>query len=160
MIKKYLLIASIFIIFFSIQSFAVVTPLRDELPDLKRLSDYSIGVRRIVKALKYESKNKYKKADKLYSEALKFFLLANKKTPANPDVYFYLGFTSEKIKKTLDAEIYYLLGLEISPNDKKINNFLGKLYFKNNKINKAKERLKVLETCECKEYNDLASIIR
>ena len=93
-------------------------------------------------------------------EGLEYFLLANKQDPANPNIYFYLGFTSEKLKKILDAEIYYLLGLEVSPNNTKISNHLGKLYFKNNKINKANEILKILKNCKCEDYDNLANLIR
>ena len=70
MIKKYFLLTIIFFIFFIPPNLAAETkrtPLRDELPNLKRLSDYTIGERRVVKALKYEDRGKYKKANKLYS---------------------------------------------------------------------------------------------
>ena len=134
--------------------------LRDELPNLKGLSDYTIGERRVFKAQKYEAKGKYKKANKLYSEALKFFLLANEQIPASADVYFYLGLVSKKLKKKLDAEIYYSLGLEIEPNHVKINNYLGRLYYENNKITEAKHRLKKLKNCNCEDYDELDKIIK
>ena len=51
------------------------------------------------------------------------------------------------------------LGLEIKPNHKGINEYLGELYVVTNRINLAKERLKVLETCNCEEYNELKEII-
>tara|TARA_B100000767_G_C19405586_1_gene385805 strand:- start:75 stop:554 length:480 start_codon:yes stop_codon:yes gene_type:complete len=159
MLKKKLLFLSLLFIFFVSSTFAK-TPLGDELPDLKKLSNYIIGEKRVLKAIKYESKKKYKKSNKLYLEGLEYFLLANKQDPANPNIYFYLGFTSEKLKKILDAEIYYLLGLEVSPNNTKISNHLGKLYFKNNKINKANEILKILKNCKCEDYDNLANLIR
>ena len=155
---KSILLLLLFICFVS-STFAK-TSLREELPDLKKLSNYTIGEKRILKAIKYESKKKYRKSKKLYSEALEFLLLANEEDPANSNVYFYLGFTSEKLKKIVDAEIYYLLGLELSPNNTKINNYLGKFYFKNNRIGEANKILQILKNCNCEDYDDLVNVIK
>ena len=102
MIKTNLLLVSTLFIFLIISNYGNAA-LKDELPNLKRLSDYTIGERRVIKAIKYESKGKFKKANKLYSQALDYFLLANEQTPASSAIYFYLGFTSEKLKKIADA---------------------------------------------------------
>ena len=157
MIKKKLLLTSIFFIFFITTSFAK-TPLRDELKNLIRLSDYNIGEKRVLKAIKYEKKGRYKKSNKLYSQALKYFLLANKQTPANSNIYFYLGFTSEKLKKIMDAEIYYSLALDIDPDNNKIRKSLGTLFVQDNNFDQAKEILKVLKDCNCEEYGVLKEI--
>jgi tetratricopeptide (TPR) repeat protein len=159
MMKKNLLLAFILLISFTILGYGNAA-LRDELPILKRLSDYTIGEKRVIKAMKYESKGKFKKANKLYSQALDYFLLANKKTPASSAIYFYLGFTSEKLKKISDAEIYYFLGLEVDPDNSKINNRLGKFYIKNNRIDEAKERLEILKNCNCEEFEELKTAIK
>tara|TARA_B100000767_G_C19548361_1_gene443855 strand:- start:136 stop:627 length:492 start_codon:yes stop_codon:yes gene_type:complete len=159
MIKKNLFFTSLILIFFIPSNYGN-TALRDELPNLKRLSDFSIGERRVIKAIKLESKGKFKKADKLYSEALNYFLLANEKIPASPDIYFYLGFTSKKLKKISDAEIYYLLGIEVDPNNIRINNNLGKLYIETSRFDEAKERLKALENCSCEEFEELKTAIK
>lgn len=152
--KKNLYLTYLILIFFIIPNYGN-TGLRDELPNLKRLSDFTIGEKRVFKAMRLESKGKFKKSNKLYSEALNYFLLANEQIPASADVYFYLGFTSKKLKKILDAEIYYLLGVEVDPNNIRINNDLGKLYIELSKLDKAKERLKFLENCNCKEFEEL-----
>ena len=102
MIKKNFLLIIIFCVFFVFPNYAK-TPLRDELPNLKRLKDYAIGERRVFKALKYEARGKFKKANRLYSEALDYFLLANEQTPVSLSIYFYLGFTSEKLKGIIDG---------------------------------------------------------
>jgi tetratricopeptide (TPR) repeat protein len=159
MIKKNLLLISIFLIFLIIPNFGNAG-FRDELPNLKTLSDYAIGERRVIKAYRYEARGKFKKANKLYSQALDYFLLANEKTPASSAIYFYLGFTSEKLKKISDAEIYYFLGLEIDPGNSKINNYLGQLYIKNNRISEAKERLEILKNCNCEEFEELKTAIK
>jgi len=158
MLKKKLLFL-IFFIFFVSSAFAK-TPLRDQLPNLKKLDNYTKGEKRVLKAIKYESKNRYKKSKKFYSEALEYFLLANEQSPADLNIYFYLGFTSEKLNKILDAEIYYLLGLEVSPNNTKVNNYLGKLYFKNNRFKDANRILRILKNCNCEDYVDLANVIK
>ena len=71
----------------------------------------------------------------------------------------YLGFTTRKLGDYETGEKYYLLGLEIEPNHKGINEYLGELYVATNRINLAKERLKVLESCKCEEYEELKEII-
>ena len=82
-----------------------------------------------------------------------------KKKPLQADTLNYLGFTTRKLGDYEAGEKYYLLGLEIEPNHKGINEYLGELYVATNRINLAKERLKVLETCNCEEYDELKEII-
>ena len=55
--------------------------------------------------------------------------------------------------------IFYLQGLEIEPSHVGINEDLGELYIKTNRISLAEERLKVLETCKCQEFKDLKTLI-
>ena len=57
------------------------------------------------------------------------------------------------------AEIYYLEGLNLDPNHKGINEYLGELYVQTNRIDLAKERLDILKNCNCKEYIELKEII-
>jgi len=86
-------------------------------------------------------------------------LEANKKIPGNPDIINYLGYTTEKLGDAKNAEIYYLLGLSIDPDHIGINEFLGVLYLETSRIDKAKERLAVLEKCNCEEYQMLNSLV-
>ena len=44
----------------------------------------------------------------------------------------------------MNGEKYYLLGLEINPNHVGINEYLGELYVATNRLDLAKERLKIL----------------
>ena len=71
----------------------------------------------------------------------------------------YLGFTSRKLGDFENAEIFYTKGLEISPYHIRINQYMGELYVTTNQIDKAKERLAVLDGCDCKEYTLLKDII-
>ena len=81
----------------------------------------SIGIRRINKGLKFEAKGKYKKANKMYNEAIDFLLKANKRQSIDSDIFFYLGFAYNKLKDLDNAEIYYTLGLTIDPTNIYIN---------------------------------------
>ena len=51
------------------------------------------------------------------------------------------------------------MGLEIKPDHVGINEYLGELYVNTNRIDQAKTRLKVLESCSCEEYQELKDII-
>ena len=53
-----------------------------------------------------------------------------------------------------------LQGLQIDPSHKGINEYLGELYVATNRIDLAKERLKVLENCNCDEYLELKGVIQ
>ena len=49
--------------------------------------------------------------------------------------------------------------MSIDPKHNGINEYLGELYVATNRINLAKERLKVLESCNCKEFKELKDVI-
>ena len=70
-----------------------------------------------------------------------------------------LGFATRKLGDYENGEKYYLQGLEIDPNHKGINEYLGELYVATNRMDLAKERLKVLENCNCEEYQELKEVI-
>ena len=105
-------------------------------------------------------KNKQERALKLYASANEKLFEAYKKDKKNADVLNYLGFTLRKAERYKEAEKYYLLGLDIKPNHNGINEYLGELYVKTNRIDKAKERLNVLKNCNCEEYGMLELVIK
>ena len=86
-------------------------------------------------------------------------LKSNSEKPNIADTLNYLGFTTRKLGDYENGEKYYLQGLEIDPNHIGINEYLGELYVVTNRINLAKERLKILENCNCEEYTELKQII-
>ena len=122
-------------------------------------SDYSKAVTLIKAAKKYEKKGKIEKANKRYEKAQTLLIKSNKKKPLQADTLNYLGFTTRKLGDYENGEKYYLLGLEIDPKHKGINEYLGELYIATNRINLAKERLEVLASCNCDEYIELKEII-
>ncbi len=123
------------------------------------LNEYKNAEKFILKAKKLEEKNKIERATKLYSEALKKLQKAYKADKKNPDILNYLGFTLRKTGKLKEAEKYYLAGLKINPKHNGINEYLGELYVKTNRVELAKERLAVLKNCNCEEYEELKEVI-
>ena len=120
---------------------------------------YKAAKKLVIKAKKLEKKDKVEKALKLYSKAYDKLLKAYDKDKENPDILNYLGFTLRKAGNFEEAEKFYLAGLEIKPDHKGINEYLGELYIKTNRIELAKERLEVLKGCKCEEFDELKELI-
>jgi tetratricopeptide (TPR) repeat protein len=120
---------------------------------------YKAAKKLVIKAKKLEKKDKVEKALKLYSRAYDKLLKAYDKDKENPDILNYLGFTLRKAGNFEEAEKFYLAGLEIKPDHKGINEYLGELYIKTNRIELAKERLEVLKGCKCEEFEELKELI-
>ena len=49
--------------------------------------------------------------------------------------------------------------MKIDPKHVGINEYLGELYVQTNRIELAKERLEVLKSCNCEEYEELKELI-
>jgi tetratricopeptide (TPR) repeat protein len=122
-------------------------------------SNYDKAVSAIKSAKKYEKKGKLEKAKKRYAKAQKLLLKSNSEKPNKADTLNYLGFTTRKLGDYENGEKYYLQGLAIEPNHIGINEYLGELYVATNRLALAKERLKILENCNCEEYTELKQII-
>ena len=122
-------------------------------------SNYDKGASLIKKAKKLEKKDKIEKANKRYEKAFEYLIKSNKETPNQPDTLNYLGYASRKLGNFEAAEKYYLEGLKIKPDHKGINEYLGELYIKTNRIDLARQRLEVLKACNCEEYDELKELI-
>ena len=155
MLKKYFVILCTLILFST--NLLAAGSSNDTPSEVK--SDYDKAVTHVKAAKKYEKKGKIEKANKRYEKAQKLLIKSNDKTPNNADTLNYLGFTTRKLGDYVGGEKYYLQGLAIEPNHIGINEYLGELYVATNRINLAKERLKILENCKCEEYNELKEII-
>ena len=153
MIKKIFVI--FFFAFFATNSFSAGS---DPKPE-KIKTDYVKAVESIKFAKKFEKKGKLEKAKKRYKKAQKLLLRSNSKKPNQADTLNYLGFTTRKLGDYENGEKYYLQGLKIEPNHVGINEYLGELYVATNRLSLAKERLKILENCNCKEYTQLKEVI-
>ena len=153
MIKKIFVI--FFFAFFATNSFSAGS---DPKPE-KIKTDYVKAVESIKFAKKFEERGKLEKAKKRYKKAQKLLLRSNSKKPNQADTLNYLGFTTRKLGDYENGEKYYLQGLKIEPNHVGINEYLGELYVATNRLSLAKERLKILEKCNCKEYTQLKEVI-
>ena len=122
-------------------------------------SNYDKGASLIKRAKKLEEKGKDEKAKKRYEKALKYLSKSNEKNPKDPDTLNYLGFALRKLGNFEEAEKYYLEGLAVKPDHNGINEYLGELYLKTNRIELAKQRLEMLKTCKCEEYDELKELI-
>ena len=120
---------------------------------------YKKGETLIKRAKKLEKKGKIEKANKRYKKALDYLIKSNKAQPNQPDTLNYLGFATRKLGDYEKGEEYYLLGLQIDPDHKGINEYLGELYVVTDRIDLAKERLSILKNCNCEEYKELKEII-
>ena len=125
----------------------------------KTRTQYDMALSHIKAAKKFEEKDKLKKAKKRYEKAQKLLIQSNNKFPNKADTLNYLGFTTRKLGDFENGEKYYLQGLAIEPNHFGINEYLGELYVATNRHNLAVERLEILESCNCQEYNQLKAVI-
>lgn len=125
----------------------------------KTKTQYDMAVSHINAAKKFEQKDKLDKAKKRYKKAQKLLIQSNEKFPNKANTLNYLGFTTRKLGDYENGEKYYLQGLAIDPKHVGINEYLGELYVATNRHNLAIERLEVLKSCNCKEYDDLKAII-
>ena len=155
MIKNYIII--LFFLLSTTNSFSAGSSSSDDSSKVK--SNYDKAVVLIKSAKKLEKKAKTEKANKKYEKAQKLLIKSNKKTPGKADTLNYLGFTTRKLGDYENGEKYYLMGLKINPNHTGINEYLGELYIATNRMDLARERLKVLENCNCEEYAELKDII-
>ena len=153
MIKKIFVI--LFLTLFTTNSFSAGS----DSTSTKVKSNYDKAVQSIKFAKKYEAKGKLEKAKKRYAKAQKLLLKSNSEKPNKADTLNYLGFTTRKLGDYENGEKYYLQGLAIEPNHIGINEYLGELYVATNRLDLAKERLKILENCNCEEYTELKQII-
>ena len=125
----------------------------------KTRTQYDMALSHIKAAKKFEKKDKLDKAKKRYQKAQKLLIQSNKKFPNKADTLNYLGFTTRKLGDFENGEKYYLQGLAIEPNHVGINEYLGELYVATNRHNLAVERLEILKSCNCKEYDELKAVI-
>ena len=145
------------LIFLLLTNFSLAAMSGDSGNNQKNL--YNAAKKLIIKAKKLEKKDKLEKALKLYSKAYDKLSKAYDKDKKNPDILNYLGFTLRKAGNFEEAEKFYLEGLKIKPDHEGINEYLGELYVKTNRIELAKERLEVLKGCKCEEFEELKELI-
>ncbi len=82
--------------------------------------------------------------------------------PKNADAYNYLGYSQRKSGDRQAALGNYQKALALQPDHRGANEYLGELYLEMGELDKAKERLDVLDSAcffGCDEYRDLKQAI-
>ncbi len=149
-IKSILFIFSIALIFqiAHIQAFAAGGDSDSESSFSFTPSSYDKGKREI------ESKN--------YQGALTHLKKAIEEDGSNANAYNLLGYSFRKLGQTEQALFHYKKALAIKPNHLGANEYLGELYLETGQLQKAEERLEVLDKAcffRCAEYDDLKMAI-
>ena len=124
-----------------------------------KASNFSKGITHLNKAIKYQKKNKNKKANNFYNKAIDYFHAYHKEYGVYPDTLYYLGFSYENIDDIENAILFYQIALELEPKDININKQLANIYIKENKITLVNKMLLKLKDCNCKEYNEIKNMI-
>ncbi len=124
-----------------------------------KVSDYTKAKNLVKAAKKYEKKGNIDKAQERYAKAQKLLLKSNEIKPLQADTLNYLGCTTRKLGDYEKGEKFYLQGLQFEHNHNGINEYLGVLYIATNRLDMAKERLEILKTCNCEEFDELKEII-
>lgn len=97
-----------------------------------------------------------------FTRAVRHLTEAVEETPDNADAHNLLGYSHRKLGNTDKAFEHYNKALALEPEHRGANEYLGELYLETDQLDKAEERLKVLdEACffPCKEYTDLKNAI-
>lgn len=98
-----------------------------------------------------------------YQKALDASKKALSKSPDNADLLNYIAYSHRKLGQFEDAFVFYFKALEIEPDHRGANEYLGELYLRTGQLEKAQERLQVLDKeCffPCGEYRDLKKAIK
>lgn len=97
-----------------------------------------------------------------YAAALPLLQQVVAADPDNADAYNYLGYSHRRLGDPDAALRHYQRALALEPEHRGANEYLGELYLEMGALDKAKERLKVLDgACffGCEEYRELKAAI-
>jgi len=97
-----------------------------------------------------------------YAAAISLLKQVSRQDPDDADAYNLLGFSHRKLGQYDSAERFYHKALEIDPEHRGANEYLGELYLETNRPKMAEQRLEVLDdacTWGCKEYDQLHAAI-
>lgn len=107
------------------------------------------------------ARDKIKAGD--FAGAIPLLAAIVKDKPQNADALNLLGFSLRKTGKWGEALDYYNRALAVDPKHLGANEYLGELYVERGQVDKAKERLAVLEKAcgkDCEETKDLSQAIQ
>ena len=117
----------------------------------------NLGVDDVLKEIIFQIEKKEN-----YDDVLKDLEVYVYENPENAHAWNFIGFTSRKLGKYDDAELYYNTGLEISPNHEGILSYQGELFLQTGRYELALENLeKLTDLCNfnCTEKKALSDAI-
>lgn len=97
-----------------------------------------------------------------YGAALPLLQNVVSKNPRNADAWNFIGYSHRKLKRFVQALMAYQKALAIKPDHRGANEYIGELYLETGKPEKARERLKVLDSAcffGCEEFDELKAAI-
>lgn len=97
-----------------------------------------------------------------YAKAVPLLEKAISENPKDADANNLLGYSYRKLGQQKAAFMYYQRALQIEPNNRGANEYLGELYVEMNELPKADAQLqKITQICgtSCEEYRDLKAAI-
>ena len=100
--------------------------------------------------------------DEKYEDAIVELQRMLKETPEDADVLNLLAYSQRKSQQLDEAMVNYQKALNIDPKHRRANEYLGELYLQLGQLDKAQERLQVLDKdCffGCKEFDKLEKAI-
>ena len=100
--------------------------------------------------------------DGKYADAIPLLMKVVADEPANADAHNYLGYSQRRVGNFDDALKSYRKALRIKPKHRGANEYLGELFLRMDRLDKAEERLAVLDKAcffGCEEFSDLKQAI-
>jgi tetratricopeptide (TPR) repeat protein len=100
--------------------------------------------------------------DEKYEDAIVELQRMLKETPEDADVLNLLAYSQRKSQQLDEAMVNYQKALNIDPKHRRANEYLGELYLQLGQLDKAQERLQVLDKAcffGCKEFDKLEKAI-
>ena len=100
--------------------------------------------------------------DEKYQDAISELQQLLKESPTDADMLNLLAYSQRKLRRFDEALVNYQKALDIEPEHRGANEYLGKLYLQLGQLDKAQERLQVLDKAcffGCDEFDELEEAI-
>ena len=98
-----------------------------------------------------------------YQDAISELQELLKETPMDADMLNLLAYSQRKLQRFDEALVNYQKALDIEPKHRGANEYLGELYLQLGQLDKAQERLQVLDKAcffGCDEFDELEEAIK